>query len=222
MALRLRNRPTLAKSPFEKLILDAVAETKLVDKLQAASAHRLTADALIKEALKAGRTSRKRMERLRRKLESSPNVAHSQATLRRFTTAIGLGHWSSGVNIQRLGTLSTEGTNNELAREGFSLVELFCLAIERAADAHPDAFGEAESPTQVRGDAEQAQQRQQELFRRISTSFTPADLDTEVLDYRGFPIVALKFAGLRTNIAPLESLGERVVRAYMAKQPTNT
>lgn len=217
MRLRLRNRPTLAKSPFEKMVMEAVAETKRVDELQAAAAFRLTPEALLEEALKAGKTNRKRVDRLRRALDSSPTMAHSQSTLRRLTTAIGLGHWSSGVNVSRLRSLSTPDTDTELSREGFSLVELFCLAIIRAGNAHPDAFGDSDSPADIQEEFEEAQRRQRELFTRIAASFTPADLDMDVIDERGFPIVAFKFGGLRVNIAPLESAGERLVRAYMTR-----
>src|SRR4051812_43779333 len=140
LRLRLRNRPRPPRSEFEELVEQAVSVTRRVTELESAAAHRLSAPALLRELFKAGVTSPKSVDRLRRKLDS-PHMANAQATLRRLVTALGLGHWSAGINLGRLATLSTSATENELARVDATLAELFGLAIERAATTTPAAFG---------------------------------------------------------------------------------
>src|SRR3954471_19704973 len=177
--LRLRNRPRPPRSEFEELVEQAVSVTRRVTELESAAAHRLSAPALLRELFKAGVTSPKSVDRLRRKLESSPHMANAVATLRRLVTALGLGHWSAGINLSRLATLSTSATENELARVDATLVELFAIAIQTAATKTPQAFGTCESPKAIRKEFDEIRYEQQELFARIGRSFTPADIEDD-------------------------------------------
>src|SRR4051812_27611753 len=217
LRLRLRNRPRPPRTEFEELVEQAVSITRRVTELESAAAHRLSAAALLRELFKAGVTSPKSVDRLRRKLDS-PHMANAQATLRRLVTALGMGAWSSGISLNRLATLSTSTTENELARVDATLAELFAIAIEQAAGKHPDAFGTCESPAAIRKEFDEIRYEQQELFARIGNTFKPTDLEEGLLDDRGFPVTGVRFREVVVPLAPRESVGQRLVAAYIAKE----
>jgi hypothetical protein len=209
--LKLRKR---ASTPFNEAVEQGADVTRRLDRLVQADSQRFSAKALFKETLAIIGSTAERIARLRRKIESSdPAFAHSRPTHRRIQTFLLSGNWIGPLrNPARLGHLGTPATDAELARIGYSLPELYLVSVQTLAESHPEAFGKVESSEKLSQEVTQLRERQKQLYEKIQTTFTPADLE----ERNGH--VTFKLSDGNVALTPTDNAAERLVNYLISKR----
>jgi hypothetical protein len=203
-----------ATASFDQLVKAAIAVTKELNALNEPQAEKLSAAALTRSLLAAIQSTPARIKQLRAALEkATPGLDHARATLRRMVTFLRSPHAPRGPirDPGRLQFLSTRAADAELALLKASSIELFCVAIELAAERHPEAFGTCDDPEGFAERLAQAKARQAELFAKIGTSFTPDDLHIPDGDAQGRSVVSFKISDGQVPIHPRDDAARRLV-----------
>jgi len=231
MELRLKSRteenakPKLRRgkkeeelSAFEKLVKEACEISRKVESMKSLDSCRLTADALLRETIQIAGSTPERIKELHRMVDHGTGFLDSQRSLRRAQTFLEGRKWSQAPRDPRsLNWLNTEATRSELAIKGFSQTELFCCAIERAAEFSPEIFGAIEDSEEYNARFATLQKRQNELFDEIGKNYTANDLQMSELDSKGRAAVSFKLSGGDVLLAPQHDSGERLVACMISK-----
>ena len=214
-------RPRLPATPlFDDIVKEAIAVTKELNALNEPAAQKLSAAALTRSLLAAIESTPQRIATLRRALEKpTPGLDHARATLRRMVTFLRSPNAPRGPVREpgRLLYLSTRAADAELALLKASPIELFCVAVELAAEKHPEVFGDCDDPEGFAERLAELKRRQAELFDKIGTSFSPADLHIPDGDAQGRSTVSFKIAP-EVPIHPRGNAGERLINWLLTQQ----
>jgi hypothetical protein len=208
-------RPRVSATPsFDQLVREAIAVTKELNALNEPQAEKLSAAALTRSLLAAIQSTPARIKQLRAALEkATPGLDHARATLRRMITYLRSPNAPRGPVREpgRLQFLSTRAADAELALLKASSIELFLVAVELAAEKHPEAFGTCSDPEGFVDRLAEAKARQAELFAKIGTSFTPDDLHIPDGDAQGRSVVSFKISDGQVPIHPRDDAARRLV-----------
>jgi len=208
-------RPRLAATAsFDELVKEAIKVSKELKALDDPRQQKLSAAALTRSLLAAIQSTPQRIATLRRALEKgAPTLAHAHAALRRMITFCRSRNAPLGPirDPGRLRYLSTPAADGELASLKSSSIELFVVAVELAAERHPEAFGTCDDPEGFAERLAQAKARQAELFAKIGTSFTPDDLHIPDGDAQGRSVVSFKISDGQVPIHPRDDAARRLV-----------
>jgi hypothetical protein len=227
-ALNLRSRRNSGaaadSSRFSAVVAEAIAVTEELNSLNAAETRKLTPAALFRETLASVQGSPERVAALRAAIEKGePGLDHTRATLRRMIQFLRGPNWSfAPKEPRRLGFLTTEATNGELALRRSSSVELFCVAAQIAGENYPEAFGIIADSAKWEGRVAELKSRQADLFAQIGSTLTAEDLTIGPLNSRGEAKVSFKLSDGNVPIAPQDNSGERLVKYLLANATKKT
>jgi hypothetical protein len=152
-----------------------------------------------------------KVEKLRRAIDANPaGFPQTLRFLRRAGQAIRTSTMPSpppAASHPYLSTLGRDDAQAELATVGSHILEAFVVAVQDTARLDPDAFGDATDLAAYKKQFEDLQVRRQQLFQRIGTEFTVADLAFERWD----ATPTFRIATGIVPIGPQENAGERLV-----------
>jgi len=222
--LQLRSRQAhpadaYPNTEFLRLVKEACAVTRKVRELEGLASHRLTAKALLRETVEVGGTTIAKVHELRKLIEKgTPGFEDSVRSLRRSITFLESQRWSTAPRDPRsLNWLFSEATKHELSAKGYSGLELFCVAVEKAGEESPEVFGSVESSEEHSKNFAAAKARQEELYALLNTSYTADDLLIGELDRAGRATVTFKLSEGQVLVAPQRDAGERLVAHLISK-----
>jgi hypothetical protein len=131
-------------------------------------------------------------------------------------------NWSfAPKEARRLGFLTTDATNGELAARRNSSVELFCVAVQIAGEKHPECFGTNENSDHYARRFAELSEQQRDLFAKIGTTLTADDLYFRRPDEKKLADVSFKLSHGSVPVVPQDSAGERLVNFLIANGRTN-
>jgi hypothetical protein len=228
MKLRLKPKLVLRSphnnattSPFDALVQEAVEVTQRLRALDANPAEgKLTPDAFLRECMKLGETiTLQSIAKLKKALAKSlPSLMHSNASLRRMISALKGPTFSRPPPAKHLDRtirwLDTTPSIAQLIQVGSSTLELLCVAIQIAGEQHPECFGRRESTQEIDAERATLTAKRDELFRRIATEVTAADL---FIDDTATKPVAFALAPT-VPLAPKANCAERLVNHQLAQE----
>lgn len=222
-ALNLKNRslPPLTESDdFRSAVLNAIEVTQELNAVNTQANRKMSANAIQREIIALVRSSPKRIADLRKSIEArEPGLHETWVALRQMMRAIrdpNMSWLSVPKDPSRLKFLSTEASNRELALRQYTYVELFCVAVQIAAEKFPECFGTCDDSAAWSEHVEKLHQRQRQLFSQIATSLTSDDIHVGKVESNGLAPVGFKMSDGKVPIAPLDNAGERLVNYLIA------
>ena len=210
--LRLLERP----SPFRALLKKAVRVTKRIQEFEIAPndvRKQLSAADFLKETLICANSSPRRIEKLRKALESSQGLNHANSTLRRMITFIrGPNCPRPPKNPDRLRWLTTDAAIAELIQLGqYTTCELFACAVQICGERHEELWGSGQSSAGIEKELVELRKEQATLFEQIAASHTAEDLEFGPPDGQGRCPVYFKGTDRKVLIYPHEDCARRLV-----------
>lgn len=207
-------------SGFVALVREAIAVTRQLVALRQSTAERLSASAFLDETLELG-SDHTRIEKLRRRLEAGdPGLESAQSTLRlmmkqlrepTFKTPPTRTHWG---RTERW--LTTPESRGELAKLGYSGIDLLGVAIQKVGEDFPETFGNATSTTAVQAKLSRLEAKQAELFNKIATTWTADDVNAGARHGDAVSAATFKVSDGAVPIAPIDNSGKRLVDFLLA------
>lgn len=205
-------------SAFSALIDERVQLEKDFRATQAPRQSKCSAAAMSRISLAVAHSNPERLARVRAELERGPGLDAACAALRR------MGLFARSANcgrppreLRRLNFLLTGDALAELAVIGSSSFELFALAVQLAAEQHPEDFGDCEDPDAADRRLIELATRRDELDRCIAAAWSHEDIDIGPLDSDGRALITFKLTGGAVPLAPKENAGERLVNWILAQ-----
>jgi len=219
-----RPAPAPAELPLlEQLVHDAFAKDAELRELDTLAGRKLSAKAFFREQLAVAGSTPEKIAKLRDSIEAKQThgIFEVRSVLRRMIA------FARSPNVpgacgeaRRLRHMLTDYAASELSLLGASSLELFALAGQIAAEKHPDAFGTVESSEDLQRRMQELKAKRDELYQRIATEFTPADLMYDSLDASGRARVSFTMTNGAVPIYPVQTAGERLVGWLARQQPT--
>jgi len=205
-------------TPFNALVREACEVTRRVESMKSLDSCRLTAKALLKDCIALAESTPERIKELHRLVDHGTGFEDCQRSVRRATTFLEGRKWSQAPRDPRsLNWLFTEASRHELAVKNFSQTELFCVAIERAAEFLPEIFGTVTSSAKYAEEFATLQKRQNELMAQIAKGYTAEDLQISELDRSGRGTVSFKLTSTDVLLVPESSAAERLVACLLGR-----
>ena len=208
---------------FESLIAEALAVER--EYRAHISQAKMSVDAIVTECLRQSGSTLKKLADLEKALEGRADfLKHCQAFVRQIQGWFSNRRCSHGIprSVSRMAVPSRDPALAELSANGYTaqaLWLLWAIAAKNASLKALEQFGSITNMPEWERRAEGLNERRQDLFNQIATSYQPDDLVIGKLERDGRARVDFAVVSGEVPLVPLLDAGSRLVNHLLSTAP---